>query len=227
MNIHAFLEDIQGKIIMRLPHILTLRNERSMKSDESFVTEGDLLINRIIEEAAAAADAEIVVVSEEKVNEAVDFMHGYVIVVDPIDGTENFTSGLPEWGVSIACFHDGRHVGSLLACPEMNIWIKSGDKIPQFYSRIRGLSSSLSMEELIKATRGHEYRILGCCVYNMVNVIRGSFLSFENPKGANSWDILAGLNLALENNLKVTVNETAYSGEYLPPDKKYRFKVEH
>jgi myo-inositol-1(or 4)-monophosphatase len=146
-------------------------------------------------------------------------------VVDPIDGTENFTSGMPEWGVSVSCFYNGRHVGSLLGCPEMDVWMKTGDRITKFYSRVRGLSSSLQMEELIKATQGHEYRILGCCVYNMINVIRGSFLSFENPKGAHSWDILGGLNIALEHHLKVIVNDKEYTGEYLSADKKYRFRV--
>jgi fructose-1,6-bisphosphatase/inositol monophosphatase family enzyme len=116
-------------------------------------------------------------------------------------------------------------VGSLLGCPELILWLKSGDSIPNYFSRIRGLSSSLQKEELITATQGHEYRILGCCVYNMINVIRGSFLSFENPKGAHSWDILGGLNLALEHKLKVIVNDKAYSGEYLPADQKYRFWV--
>jgi len=149
-----------------------------------------------------------------------------VAVVDPIDGTENFTSGLPEWGISISCYANGAHIGSLIGCPEMNVWLRTGMPIEQFTSRIAGLSSSLSKEDLLKATQGYEYRVLGCCVYNMINVIRGSFYSFENPKGANSWDILAGLNLALEHNLNVTVEGKEYAGEYLSPDRKYRFKIE-
>jgi fructose-1,6-bisphosphatase/inositol monophosphatase family enzyme len=225
MNTDSFLQGVELKIKMNIDYVINLRNERSMKSDLSFVTEGDLLINNIIEEAAKELGENVVVVSEEKINMAIVDMGGYIIVVDPIDGTENFTSGLPMWGVSVSCFYNGKHTGSLLGCPEMNLWIKSGNTVPQFYSRIRGLSSSLKMDELIKATQGHEYRILGCCVYNMMSVIRGSFLSFENPKGANSWDILGGINLALEHNLKVIVNDKPYSGQYLPADQKYRFWV--
>jgi fructose-1,6-bisphosphatase/inositol monophosphatase family enzyme len=108
----------------------------------------------------------------------------------------------------------------------MRQWLGTGDKCEKFVSRIRGLSSSLTKEDLLAATSGYEYRVLGCCVYNMLNVIRGSFHSFENPKGANSWDILAGLNLALEHGLAVTVEGNKYAGEYLPADQKYRFKVE-
>ncbi len=225
MTTEMFLRKVEFEIKKNIDGIIALRNERSMKQDLSFVTAGDLLVNEIIEEAATDWADNVVFISEEKLNKEIEDTSGHIVVVDPIDGTENFTSGFPMWGVSVSCFFNGKHAGSLLGCPEMDLWIKSGDSIPQFFSRIRGLSSSLKMEDLIKATQGHEYRILGCCVYNMINVIRGSFLSFENPKGANSWDILGGLNIALEHNLKVFVNDKQYSGEYLPIGQKYRFWV--
>ena len=187
---------------------------------------GQKVVQQLIFDAAQKHLNDPIFVSEE--------MDGYptitntssiVVVIDPIDGTENFTSGLPEWGISICCYLGNQHMGSLIGSPELAIWLQTGDKFDRFQSRIRGLSSSLTKEQILSATNGFEYRILGCCVYNMISVIRGSFCSFENPKGANSWDILAGLNLALEHGLNVTINEQPYAGEYLAPDRKYRFKV--
>ena len=35
---------------------------------------------------------------------------------------------------------------------------------------------------------------MGCCAYNMLNVVRGSYKSFSNLNGAYSWDVLAGFN---------------------------------
>lgn len=227
IDLGTFLNNLKDEIILVTPQVMLLREQRSLKEDASFVTDGDMLINSCIKRLIEQQQDEIVVISEEEFAGDDNLSSGYVVVVDPIDGTENFTSGLPEWGVSISCFYEGMHIGSLLGCPEMNRWLCSGDNVHSFFSRIRGLSSSLQKDELIRATQGHEYRIMGCCVYNMMNVIRGSFLSFENPKGAHSWDILGGLNLALEHKLKVTVNDKPYSGEYLPADKKYRFRVEH
>ncbi|MBL6444759.1 inositol monophosphatase [Fulvivirga sp. 29W222] len=220
---------LELKLVVRsnLKEVLRLRNKRMSKEDKSFVTEGDLLINKWVKEIFEKNIQQYHFVSEETDSHMETEAEGVTIVLDPIDGTENFTSGLPEWGISLSCYNDGVHCASMLACPEMDIWICSGDVVEKNYSRIRGLSSSLSMDELIKATQGHEYRILGCCVYNMINVIRGSYLSFENPKGANSWDILAGLNLALENDLIVMVNGKHYNGEYLQPNRKYKFKVEN
>lgn len=109
----------------------------------------------------------------------------------------------------------------------MRRWLRSGSTVQRHRSRIRGLSSSLSRDQIAGVAASPEYRILGCCVVNMMSVITGSFISFENPKGARSWDILAGLNLALEQGLRVQVNDAPYKGEYLVPEHKYRFRIDH
>ncbi|MEM8939347.1 MAG: inositol monophosphatase family protein [Bacteroidota bacterium] len=227
MNYTLVFEEVKSLIKRDLEAIVVLRDQRMSKEDKSFVTQGDLLVNDKVKSVFDGHFKDYLFITEEATDHSDDDYDGFIVVVDPIDGTENFTSGFPEWGISISCFKGGVHQASMLACPELDIWLKSGDKIKKHFSRIRGLSSSMSIEEIMQATQGYEYRILGCCVYNMVNVIRGSFLSFENPKGANSWDILAGLNLALEHNLNVTVDGRSYHGEYLHPTKKYKFKMEN
>lgn len=113
----------------------------------------------------------------------------------------------------------------MLALPELDSYMITGDNFEKFESRIAGISSSLTKEDILKLEPGFEYRIIGCAVYNMYNVIKGSFFSFENPKGAKVWDIIPGLNLALENNLNVNVNGKEYHGELLEPNKKYCFRI--
>jgi len=223
----AFFDLVQAELIAVLPRVLELRNAREQKSDGSYVTKGDLEIQQSLLKLIRSELSGASVVSEEIVPLAGSTPpDGMVLVIDPIDGTENFTSGLPEWGVSVAIYQAGQHAASLLACPEMGVWLRSGQiKRDRFSSRIRGLSSSLNREDLLAATEGYEYRVIGCCVYNMINVIRGSFMSFENPKGAYAWDILAGLNVALEHGLSVLVEGKRYAGEYLPPTRKYRFAI--
>ena len=197
------------------------------KEDGSYVTKGDLLVQELVQDIVALHLPGALIISEEMMNlDAIDDVDRWVVVLDPIDGTENFTSGLPEWGVSVCCFNGGRHQGSLIGVPEMGRWLRSGQRISRFRSRIRGLSSSLTKEDIMKVGVGPEYRIIGCCVVNMMSVIQGSFQTFENPKGAHSWDILAGLNLALEHGLTVEVDGELYQGSYLSPGRKYKFKIE-
>ncbi|MFC5050677.1 inositol monophosphatase family protein [Rubritalea spongiae] len=221
----SVLNLIQEGVLQQLEEILALRATREEKEDGSYVTKGDLMVQDIVMQKIAGHYPDAIVISEELKNVEVDISSSDVFVVDPIDGTENFTSGLAEWGVSVSHYQNGKHFESMVFCPEMQQCVQTGDVFERHESRICGLSSSLTIEEIIQATRGFEYRILGCCVYNMMNVLKGSFCTFENPKGANSWDILAGLNLALEHGLNVIVNDKQYHGEYLPHTTKYRFKV--
>lgn len=219
-------KDIENIIKENLDQILTLRAQKEKKEDDSYVSKGDLLCEALIKTYIKENCPEYSLVSEESPEEnLVNVAKSNVIVLDPIDGTENFVSGLKEWGVAVCIYKNGEHQQSMLALPEMDIFLKTGDSFIRNESRIAGLSSSLTKEDLLKLEQGFEYRIIGCCVYNMVNVITGAFNTFENPKGAKMWDILPGLNMALEHGLSVIVNNQSYNGELLEPDKKYRFKI--
>jgi myo-inositol-1(or 4)-monophosphatase len=219
-------KDIENIIKENLDQILTLRAQKEKKEDDSYVSKGDLLCEALIKTYIKENCPEYYLVSEESPEEnLVNVAKSNVIVLDPIDGTENFVSGLKEWGVAVCIYKNGEHQQSMLALPEMDIFLKTGDSFIRNESRIAGLSSSLTKEDLLKLEQGFEYRIIGCCVYNMVNVITGAFNTFENPKGAKMWDILPGLNMALEHRLSVIVNNQSYNGELLEPDKKYRFKI--
>ena len=218
--------DIKQIIYLNLAEIVKLRSNKKLKHDGSYVSEGDLLCESLIKEYLQTNHSDFFLVSEETPEQnLLNIKKENIVILDPIDGTENYVSGLKEWGVAVCVYQNGLHKESMLALPELNEYIISGDTIERYESRIYGLSSSLDKEDLMKLETGFEYRIIGCCVYNMFNVIRGSYKVFENPKGAWIWDIIPGLNLALENNLKVLINEQQYHGELLEPNKKYRFKI--
>lgn len=81
-----------------LQEILTLRTEKDKKADDSFVSKGDLLMDQLVATFVQANYTDYLLISEETHrNETVDLNAStYIIVVDPIDGTENFVSGLRE-----------------------------------------------------------------------------------------------------------------------------------
>lgn len=218
--------DIKNIIQENLSEILLLRNTKVKKEDDSYVSKGDLLCETLIKNYMKTNLPDFGLISEESPESNIEnFKKPNVVILDPIDGTENYVSGLKEWGVAVCVYIDGIHQQSMLALPELDSYMITGDKFEKFESRIAGISSSLTKEDILKLEPGFEYRIIGCAVYNMYNVIKGSFFSFENPKGAKVWDIIPGLNLALENNLNVNVNGKEYHGELLEPNKKYRFRI--
>ncbi len=58
------------------------------------------------------------ILSEEK--GFIDRKSVSVIVVDPLDGSSNFLLGLPHFSVSLACFHQGEIVSSVVYNPVLN-----------------------------------------------------------------------------------------------------------
>ncbi len=221
-------DEIKKIIKENLNDIITLRQEKMLKEDDSYVSKGDYLCEKLVKDFIKNNLPDYALVSEESPEDNKrNWQQDKVIILDPIDGTENFVSGLKEWGVAVCVYEYGKHKESMLALPELDCYLKTGDSFQKFESRIAGISSSLTKEDILKLEPGFEYRIIGCAVYNMYNVVMGSFYSFENPKGAKVWDIIPGLNLALENGLSVTVNNQEYHGELLDPNQKYIFKIQN
>lgn len=219
--------DIYSIIKANLPKILLLRSTGRLKSDNTFVSDGDLFCQTLIFDYLASNVKDFVVFSEESENDVslID-ENKLIITVDPIDGTENFVSGLKEWGLGVSIYKGSQHLQSMIALPELDICLCTGDKIDRIQnSRICGLSSYMRAEDFAKLDSTMEYRIMGCCMYNMYNVIRGSYKQFSHLKGCYSWDILPGLNLAIENGISVSLEGEAYKGRLLMPGIRYRFNV--
>jgi myo-inositol-1(or 4)-monophosphatase len=215
-------------ITKELDNILFLRSNFIEKSDNSYVSQGDLLVDKIVFDYFSEYYPNHEVISEESNYESSKVWDevGNYVIVDPIDGTENFVSGLREWGVGICIYTGGKHEASCIYLPELNEYLFSGQYLEKYKSRIIGLSSSLNQDDLMNLPKfGFEYRIIGCSMYNMLSAIKGSFVRFENVKGVNCWDVLPGLNLALEHGVKCYVDDEIYTGEILFPTKKYRIKL--
>lgn len=220
--------DIYAIIRTNLNEILSLRSTGTLKPDNTFVSKGDLLCESLVFGYLKDNLSDYIVISEESVN-ALSRINEveYVITVDPIDGTENFVSGLKEWGVGVCVYRKGKHYQSMIALPELDTRLITGDKLLRITnSRICGLSSYMTPKDFEILGSGFEYRIMGCCMYNMYNVIHGSYQQFQHLKGCYSWDILPGINLALEHGLNVEIEGKKYNGEFLEPGKKFNFIVQ-
>lgn len=230
-NTIAVRELIGGVIDLidtNMDRIQEMRYDIKMKPDNSPVTAADIFIEKIIKDYLVGSIPSLDFVGEESFSEDDNTEQtGYFAILDPIDGTENFCSGLKEWGVSLTIWHDSIHLGSLLYMPELREHLMTGDKLTPIRSRIRGFSSSMCDEILEGMASTQESRLMGCAVYNLYNVVRGAYARFTNPRGAYSWDLLPGLMLAREHGCEIEVEGKSYNGELLQPGKKYRVDIRH
>ena len=68
------------------------------------VSNADLEVETFIRERLTATFPDDGIVGEE--HGRVESKSGYTWVIDPIDGTANFVTGIPAWCVILACVHD-------------------------------------------------------------------------------------------------------------------------
>lgn len=224
----ALMTGIIELITANWARIESTRYDITWKSDGSPVTASDVFVEHLIRDYLTERLPDVVFAGEETFDdETPRSVGGYYAILDPIDGTENFCSGLKEWGVSFTLWHGGTHLGSMLLMPELGEHLMTGDQLTPLRSRIRGFSSSMCDEILKEMGATRESRLMGCAVYNLYNVIRGAFARFTNPRGAYAWDLLPGLMLALEHNCDVIVEGKPYSGKFLEPGRKYRVDIRH
>ncbi|MBA1156199.1 inositol monophosphatase family protein [Microvirga mediterraneensis] len=87
------------------------------KGQSSPVTEADIALDVFLKEHLSGLFPQAGWLSEETADDPSRLDQSYVWIVDPIDGTRAFASGLSDWAVSIALVKDGRPVLGILHAP--------------------------------------------------------------------------------------------------------------
>jgi len=190
----------------------------NLKEDHSVVTEADLSADKLITEAIQEKYPLDGLISEELQPE-IGTAESAVWVVDPLDGTTNFSLGLPIWGVSIARIVNG--------WPEVGV--AYFPFLDELYSASLGSGAFLNGDQIHSkppvpgktssffscCTRTHQHydvsiryktRILGSACYTLCAVAKGmAVVGFEaTPK---IWDISAGWLIAMESGAAVETRD--------------------
>jgi myo-inositol-1(or 4)-monophosphatase len=175
----------------------------SLKADRTLVTEADLAGDQMISRAIREHYPQEALLSEE-LRQTLEGEGRCAWVVDPLDGTANFSLGLPIWGVSLAHLVDGYPEAAAIYFPALG----------ELYTARRGAGAALNGEPIqvkppdpdmpaaffsccSRTFRHYEVsiryraRILGSACYTLCAVARGlALIGFEaTPK---MWDIAAG-----------------------------------
>jgi myo-inositol-1(or 4)-monophosphatase len=87
------------------------------KGRGNFLTETDLAVHNAVLEILRPGYPDHGVLSEEGSKDTSESQSGWLWVVDPIDGTHNFSQGNPHFCFTIALCHDGEPVLGLTRAP--------------------------------------------------------------------------------------------------------------
>lgn len=231
-----FFDECSNEIDRILRSVEHRHTSRIQKSDGSYVTETDLKIDKRINDLSSqhfGYGSFTTYISEESVSKQHigDLNNGTVVYIDPIDGTENYMSGLPIWAVGISVYHNGEHIDSMLEFPDLVI-----DRVicsecnpvnSNPYSRIASISSSISPKTADLLKENNEYRITGCSLFNLYSYGKGCYSSIHIPNKTNVWDFVPAINIIkkLRPDTQILIDGTEYDGRVISPIKKYTLEV--
>ena len=128
-QIVAILKDC-GELALNIQ----LSARRSIKMDDTLVTEADTSIEALITERLQSAE-DVFFIGEETAQKQGDEYHraalrGSCYVIDPVDGTILYANGLPGWGISIGYMLNGKlSEGALLFPASGELLISRGPEV--------------------------------------------------------------------------------------------------
>jgi myo-inositol-1(or 4)-monophosphatase len=183
------------------------------KGEDNPLTDADLAANAILEERLRAALPEAGWLSEETADSADRLDKRLVWIVDPLDGTKEFTLGIPEFVVSVGLVEDGVARLGVLYNPiqeQLFVGIKQGlggDRATLNGATVRttthahtaGARVVCSRTEMKKgwfdayAADGVEPVAVGSVAYKFGLVAAGLAEATFTPQPRSEWDIAGGV----------------------------------
>ncbi|WP_172296002.1 inositol monophosphatase family protein [Pseudoruegeria sp. HB172150] len=176
----------------------------SVKSARDFVSDVDMAAERLARDRLAATCPGIPVVGEEQGGTPGERYW----LVDPLDGTTNFLSGLPFWGVSLALMEKGQPVLGAVTAPALGLHLCGGPGGLECHGPLRGCPhrfnalvavgrngnwspSERAAWELQLERDGQTIVSLGSCAISLALVALGRLGGYVERR-TRLWDCAAG-----------------------------------
>jgi myo-inositol-1(or 4)-monophosphatase len=161
-----------GEIIARSADRIDLVEVRR-KSGNDYVSETDLAAEREILFHLRKAYPDHTFLAEESGGDALgSSASGFQWIIDPLDGTTNFTRGIPHFAVSIACLRDGRVEHAVILDPVRR----------EEFTATRGAGAQLN---------GRRLRVSACTA--LKDAVLGTGIPFREPATARLGPYVATL----------------------------------
>lgn len=142
-----------GQIARRYFHAEDLPKEKKGKHD--FVTAADLAVNQFLQDKLAKL-ADIPILSEETASDNLDIfkMKDFLWVIDPLDGTANFSRGDSNFSISVALVRKKHPVLGVIFEPIASrlYWANSENKYAYWNGRRIQVSKITNLEEAVVCT---------------------------------------------------------------------------
>lgn len=159
---------------------------------------GDIVANRLLLDLLAASHAADAVLSEEAADSAARLSASRVWVVDPLDGTREYSEGRDDWAVHVALTVDGVLAAGAVALPARDMVLATGGGVPApaTWSPLGGRpprivvsrSRPAAVTRRIAEALGAELVPLGSAGAKAMAVVLGEADVYAHAGGMYEWD---------------------------------------
>jgi 3'(2'), 5'-bisphosphate nucleotidase len=170
-------------------------------ADRLLGDEGDRIANALIIETLCRERPSDAILSEEQKCDGARLKRSRVWIVDPLDGTREYSEGRDDWAVHIALAIDGVASIGAVALPGLGITLCSGQKhmfaAPNAQLRMVVSRSRPAAEAVTVATAlGAELVPMGSAGAKAMAVVRGEADIYLHTGGQYEWDNCAPVAVA-------------------------------
>lgn len=205
MNSAMAIEQSDLRLAQRLANeagalLLALQREGAL-SGKALGQAGDRRANALIMRELRAARRSDAILCEEEKDDKARLAHRRVWIIDPLDGTREYSEGRSDWAVHIALAIDGIAAVGVVALPSLGLTLTSGDppklkaaNMPPkiLVSRTRHAAEAL----LLAKTIGAELVPMGSAGAKAMAVVRGEADIYLHTGGQYEWDNCAPVAVA-------------------------------
>lgn len=178
------------------------------KGEDNPLTDADLAADKILETRLRGAYPDFGWLSEETADTPARLEQSHVWIVDPLDGTREFTLGIPEFVVSVGLVVDGKAVLGVLYNPikeqlftgivGVGAWLNGNPIRVTEHTELKGSKVVCSRTEMKKGWFDEFMDVLtpvpvGSVAYKFGLVAAGEAESTFTPRPRSEWDICGGV----------------------------------
>lgn len=170
---------------------------------------GDERANAMLMQALRAARPEDAILSEEEKDNVIRCQSSRAWIVDPLDGTREYSEGRGDWAVHVALAIDGVPTVGAVALPGLGLTLTSGTPKPlepanvppkMLVSRTRPAAEAVFVAEKL----GAELLAMGSAGAKAMAVVRGEADIYLHTGGQYEWDNCAPAAVAAAAGLHVS-----------------------
>lgn len=165
---------------------------------------GDAAAQQLLADRLAQARPDDAVLSEEAADDRRRLDASRVWIVDPLDGTREFSEGRADWAVHVALWQDGVLVAGAVALPGLGTVLTTdpaplvptplpGGTLRLAVSRTRPPALAVALAERL----GLETVPMGSAGFKVAAVVRGDVDLYVHAGGQYEWDSAAPVAVAL------------------------------